>query len=184
MRNKPLRALTLWPEWVWGIHYLDKRNENRGWPIPLGEWFALHAGKSIGGRPGFTAEWEGAVSLVEMARWAGWSSRLTFGGLGRWGADFWRGSEPAITLHDPGHVGAKHPIIRSAITGLIRVTEHLPPGTRGPWKAPASIGNVFDYRPLREPIPWKGAQGLWTVPEDVAARVVVNMPAMEVSDGE
>ena len=41
-----LRALTLWPEWAWAIHHLDKRVENRGWPIPAGEWFALHAGKS------------------------------------------------------------------------------------------------------------------------------------------
>jgi len=178
-----LRALTLWPEWVFGVHYLDKRNENRGWKIPLGEWFALHAGKSIGGRPGFTAEWAGASSLVHMAGLSGWRAYLTFCGFGRWEADFWRPGTHPITLHDTGYTNAARPIIRSAITGLFRVTEHRAPGTTGAWKAPASIGNVFDYRPLREPIPCKGAQGLWTVPEDVAARVwaMVNMPATKVS---
>lgn len=167
---KPLRALTLWPEWVWGIHYLDKRNENRGWPIPLGEWFALHAGKSIGGRPGFTAEWRGICDLADMAAASRWDARVTFGGGTRWSAEFTRNGS-TITLHDPRAGAGEHPIICSAILGLFRVTEHRAPGTTGPWKDPASIGNVIDYRPLREPVPCKGAQGLWTVPEDVAARV-------------
>lgn len=51
--SKPRRrALTLWPEWVYAIVHLGKRIENRGWPPPeslIGQPFALHAGKSIGG---------------------------------------------------------------------------------------------------------------------------------------
>lgn len=168
---KPLRALTLWPEWAWAIHHLDKRIENRGWPIPGGEWFALHAGKSIGGRPGFTAEWRGVCDLVDMAGASGWNVCGTLAPGGRWVAEFTR-NRATITLHDPRAGAGEHPIIRSAITGLFRVTDHRAPGTTGPWKDPDSIGNVLDYRPLREPIPCKGAQGLWTVPEDVAARVL------------
>lgn len=170
---KPLRALTLWPEWVWGIHHLDKRIENSSWPLPLGEWFALHAGKSIGGRLGFAAEWRGIRDLASMAAasgWDGWAARVTFGGSTRWSVEFTR-CGATISLHDPRAGDVERPIIRSAITGLFRVTEHRAPGTAGPWKDPAAVGNVFEYRPLRESVPCRGARGLWTVPEGVAARV-------------
>lgn len=172
MRNKPLRALTLWPEWAWAIHYLDKRNENRGWPIPLGEWFALHAGKSIGGRPGAMAEHEAIQAVGTMAYRAGWNVRSVGRAGDSWSVTFTHPLGGSTVMHDPRCTAEDaNPVHISAILGLFRVTDHLR-SSSDPWHVPGQIGNVFDYRPLREPIPCKGAQGLWTVPEDVAARVL------------
>jgi hypothetical protein len=47
-----MRALTLHPEWLWVIRYLGKRVENRRWKLP--DWIVnkpvlLHAGKKVGG---------------------------------------------------------------------------------------------------------------------------------------
>lgn len=47
-----LRAVSLWPEWVYAILHLNKRVENRSWPAPpkfIGQRIALHAGKGFGG---------------------------------------------------------------------------------------------------------------------------------------
>ena len=162
----PLRALTLWPEWAWAIHHLDKRVENRTWCIPKGEWFALHAGKSVGGRPGLEAACDADVSVRFMARAAGWSVTYTAGNIKTSRAMFQKEGQRIDwnVLESP----------TSTILGLFRVTRHDQPG-RGDldgWRVPDLVGNVFEYRPLPTPVPCKGAQGLWTVPEDVAAVVL------------
>lgn len=162
-----IRALTLWPEWVWAIHHLDKRVENRGWAIPKGEWFALHAGKSIGGTGRIyrgnlrcnEAMAEAAHGVAEMAERAGWASDGT---IRR--STFIRGAQS--TEWDIGTITV------SAIVGLFRVHDHIT-GDHGGWHAPSQIGSVFDYVPLVEPVACKGAQGLWTVPADVVERMAV-----------
>ncbi len=43
-------ALTLWRPYSWCISHLDKRVENRDWPMParvLGQRVAIHAGKTL-----------------------------------------------------------------------------------------------------------------------------------------
>lgn len=168
-----MRALTLWPEWAWAIHNLDKRVENRGWPIPLGEWFALHAGKAIGGRQGALAEMEGIEGLGEMAERAGWWLSSA-GHVGQsWSITF-RRDHASTVAHDPRcEMEHANPIRTSAILGLFRVTRHDGPGRGdlGGWRVPDAVGNVLEYQPLTTPIPCKGAQGLWTVPADVEAIV-------------
>lgn len=174
MGSRPLRALTLWPEWAWAIHHLDKRVENRIWAIPLEEWFALHAGKHIGGRPGTNAEGEGVRGLAGMAHSAAWGVRAVGTAGTSWSVIFTHATLPSVTAHDPRcEMETANPIRVSAILGLFRVTAHHRPGTTGPWKVPDAIGNVFDYHPLPTPVPCRGAQGLWTVPEDVAAQIEV-----------
>lgn len=154
-----IRALTLWPEWAWAIHHLDKRVENRAWALPAGEWFALHAGKNIGGRAGPGAERRGVAVIREMGRRAGWT--LIY--------DLWSFSfavDPAARAFNLTAAAVE----RSAILGLFRITRTDPPG-RGDltgWRAPDQVGNVFEYVPLSAPIPCRGAQGLWTVPDGVA----------------
>ena len=163
-----LRALTLWPEWAWAIVNLDKRIENRDWMIPVGEWFALHAGKSVGGRPGLSAEREGVKDVCVMSRSTGWTPSFT-GEMGQsWSITFRRRTE-SVVMHDPrcGMDGG-NPIRTSAIVGLFRVTNHHRLYDMRPWQASGFVGNAFDFHPLREPVPCKGAQGLWTVPADVA----------------
>ena len=168
-----LRALTLWPEWAWAIHHLDKRVENRTWALPVGEWFALHAGKSPGGKPTLEAACDADVAIRLMAQSAGWevsttpgnirTSRVTFRRMGRRSVD-WN------VLDTP----------TSAIVGLFRVVRAEPPqtGDLGGWRVGAQVGNVFEYAPLAASIPCGGAQGLWTVPAEVAERV-----RAEVADG-
>jgi len=47
-----MKALTLWPEWLWVIRYLGKRVENRRWKLPTNMFWKpvlLHAGMCVGG---------------------------------------------------------------------------------------------------------------------------------------
>ena len=174
--STPDNALTLWPEWAWAIHNLDKRVENRGWKIPLGRWFALHAGKHIGGRPGGAAEEAGMFDLIHMAARAGWYSDLFGVTAGSWSIQFRRQGGVGTTAHDPRCKMASANTVRtSAILGVFRVTEHQPVDGRGPWKARGQIGNVFEYVPLASPIACKGAQGLWTLPPDVRASMAAQL---------
>lgn len=180
-----MRALTLWAEWAWavdlpspdgtGYHPLAKRVENRTWKIPLGIWFALHAGKHIGGRPGHASSDDGCESVAFMGQRVGFDAHTLAdyrdGGavilspfIGSWGV---------ATQLQTGNAGIQRPIITSAILGLFRVTRYVLPGesdesdgVRG-WKVPDQIGNVFEYARLREPVRCKGAQGLWQVPTDI-----------------
>jgi hypothetical protein len=69
-------------------------------------------------------------------------------------------------------------MVTSAIVGLFRVVERIPPGDVAlpSWKVPQQIGNRFDYHPLPTPIPCRGAQGLWTVLEDIERQIREAMP--------
>lgn len=165
----PLRALTLWPEWAFAVDKLSKRVENRTWRIPTGEWFAMHAGKHPGGCPGFEAAYDADVAVRFMARDAGWRVSVTSGTL----------RTSRVTFSRPGRLVEwnVYDSPTSAILGLFRVTRHDQPGRGdlGGWRVPDSVGNVFDYRPLPTPVSCKGARGLWTVPEDVAAAVLASV---------
>ena len=147
-----IRALTLWPEWAWAIHHLDKRVENRTWALPVGEWFALHAGRHIGGRPGPRAEEEAWHAIHYMASQAGWAR--SFDGSGR------------LRRHGVEAVYGTAKVHTSAILGVFRVIRTEPPnrGDLRGWRVPEQVGNVFEYRPFPAPILGvKGAQGLWTL---------------------
>ena len=163
MSTPRLRALTLWPEWAWAVHHLDKRVENRTWALPVGEWFALHAGKHIGGRPGSEAALDGLHSLKSMANRAGWRFDTTL-------------VTDEVSVDRKGRVVAAkiRTIQTSAILGLFRVTrtEASNQGDLTGWRVPDQVGNIFEYRPLSLPVPCRGAQGLWVVPPDVAERVL------------
>jgi len=175
-------ALTLWPEWAWAVdlpELLAKRVENRGYALPIGVWIYLHAGKHIGGRPGFTATQEGLEAVETMAANAGLPNRAAFGqkegGYLAVGASVY---SYGIGDKCPLKEGcSRRPIVTSAILGKFRVLRVLPPGVvedtdgvRG-WKVPGDHGNVFEYRRLNQPIPCKGAQGLWRPPEAVEMEI-------------
>ena len=135
-----MKALTLWPEWAYAVHHLGKRVENRTWAIPVGQWFALHAGAHVGGRASKAAHLEGIESLAFMAERA--------------------------HMRIPQH---RLDIELSAILGRFRVVRNDAPGEGDltGWRVPGQIGNVFEYEPLAWALPCKGAQGFWTVPDDV-----------------
>lgn len=172
-----LRALTLWPEWCPafpGVRLrdgepspLDKPVENRPrapWSTIAptvrgsGPWVAMHAGKHIGGRPGN----EGALGdVIATARAAGWHASVM-------------GDAVVLRKRGAGEV-ALYPdrIVTSAIVALFRITRVVGPGIDGPWRFRDRWGWYVDVVPLPEPIACSGAQGLWTVPEDVRARIEV-----------
>lgn len=181
---KDPRALTLWPEWCpafSGVRLangvpsqLDKGVENRPmapWAtieprtalgiIKPGRWFAMHAGAHIGGRPGN----EGALGdVVETARAAGWAAQVVPGG-----------ADGTIRLTRGERSTDLRPeiIVRSAIVALIRVTAVQAPGEGAgePWRFADRFGWRLDVRALATPIPCRGAQGLWRVPDAVAEAI-------------
>ncbi len=192
-----LRALTVHPEWGFGIHYLGKRDENRGGPPPItltGDdppWIALHAGKHIGGRPGKVAKREGLEALVGMAQRAGWTANLAAIGPTAWGADF--DGPVSVLAYDPADVPSDacpdradywatdsnpHPIHTGAVLGLFRIVDFDYPhrGEMGPWRVPEAFAYRIDYHPLPAaiPVPYRKGdahQGWWKVPAGIAAQI-------------
>lgn len=170
MNTPKLRALTLHPEWAWAICNLDKRDENRPPSVVRmvlnvigGGWLAIHAGKSVGGRAKWLAHREGIEALESMARRAGWTPRcLRPGEHGLRFAlrpDLYGLRAPLVTA----------PLVTSAIVALCRVG---PGNPDSPWAVPgqAQIG-LRDLFVLPEPVPCSGKQGLWTVSDEVVAKV-------------
>lgn len=146
-----IRGLTLWRPWAWAVTRGSKRIENRPWwhTSILGQYIAIHAGK--------TWDYDGAKRIIE--------------------------AHPEM----PGSAGA-HPL---GIVGVARVAEAIDyeamrdgydgdPGTElpaglswdhhgrwmfGPWCW------VLDDVVAIDPVPSRGAQGLWPLPDDVLATV-------------
>lgn len=147
-----MKALTLIQPWAWCITHSDKRVENRTWEPPaslLGERFAIHAGKaSVDEAIVCRLACEDIEVPEELPRGAiVGTARLI--GIAR--------DLGALTVA-PGvdsHVVTAHAFDRW-------------------WIGPIGwvLGGVFR---LREPVPCRGAQGLWTVPAEVLARIEEQM---------
>lgn len=171
-----MKAITLHPEWIVPIlsdHPAAKRCENRSWRLPeaqIGQWLALHSGASIGGRWRLDQSLDGAAGQVACdtiqavriaANGAGWPfighlrglSHLHPGRSTRVIDGIWRAASP-------GH-----------IVGLIRVDSQDQDQRTG-WDVEGQwhwrIGAVV---PLVAPIPQRGAQGLWPVPDTALAEI-------------
>lgn len=170
---EPLRAITLWPEWVWAITVLGKPVENRSWwhNLPAGTKIALHAGKHIGGHPGATAKMMGLRRVQGQSWEAGWSSGTSFMNERLDGLDeyrFERGAERHL-------VQVAH-IPTSAIVAIVtlgaREDRPIVRGTPTGWAVPGDVHWWFDeVQVLPTPVPCAGRQGLWTVPPHIAAEV-------------
>lgn len=145
-----LRALTLHPEWAWAICYLGKRIENRSWRRESlrGKTLAIHGGRLIGGDSDQTL-WRCDVQLMLQ------HARTRCGCQ----ADLGVGPISVKRILDEGR----------GIVALARVADFVTASQSGWFVGP--IGWVLeDVRVLCEPVPCAGAQGVWTVPCDVAAR--------------
>lgn len=144
-----MKALTLHRPWAWAIAHADKRVENRGWQPPdslLGQRFAIHAGLKYAAD---AAEWirrEVGISVPSKDSMPAGVIVATVRLVGYIDDDLWIRPDP----DDDAHMDA--------------VDE-------SPWFC-GPIGWVLDdVRALAEPVACKGAQGLWTVPADVEARI-------------
>ena len=166
MNRPPLLAVTLHQPWASAIMAGVKPVENRTWiprqlrgssPRPL--WLALHAGKAtdrtlqepVGPEPVTDDRPNGPGDIGG----SGWRRPMT-------------GWDYLATLW-PGFPGKGHRWPRGFL-GLVRfdaagALEAFPEFGNNPWASGPKVWKVGAVLPLPEPIPAKGAQGLWPVPE-------------------
>lgn len=177
-----MRALTVYPEWTCmidlrradggGYHAGAKRNENRTWTPPdglIGQWFAIHAGKHLGGGEGKSRHARGIADIATAAGQAGFTVSGEADNAGWWfrvrhadGLDVRYSS----TSQEP-------PFVTSAIIGIAKIVNVFDmneqsdiPGVLG-WKRVDCYGWRFEYLRMNEPIPCAGSQGLWIVPKAI-----------------
>lgn len=143
-----LRGLTLWRPWAASIVHGPKRVENRPWAPPArmlaeGLWIAIHAGRT----------WD------------------------REGAAFVRNLWPEARATVPHGT-------EEGIVGIARVVDALTfeegdrdglwgrgsggPDPKDPWSFGPYVWRLEHVRALNEPIPCRGAQGLWRLPVEIA----------------
>jgi len=146
-----MRALTLHRPWDWAILHAGKDCENRTWKPPasaLGQRLAIHAGKVF--------DVDGML---------------------------WMESERGLTV--PGK--SSHP--SGVVTGVVTLVGWITPDCADMLtfeeydRARASrwycgrVGWVLaDPIPLAEPVPCRGAQGIWRLPPDVEEKVRRRIP--------
>lgn len=172
-----MRALTIWPEFIWAICYLGKRVENRTWTPPdkmIGKRIALHAGAHVGGSPGRTATESGLTGLVGMAVHEGWAWMM--GEHPDFVSFYKPGSLPIEMCLDPDlteAISAVKPVVKKAIVGtavLDKVEKYE--RERVPWGV-AGMYHWFlrDLVFFEEPIPANGKQRLWRLSEEQEKQV-------------
>ncbi len=139
----PLRALTLRHPWPWYVAHGPKRIENRTWKPPAN----LHR-QYLAIHAG--KAWEPA-EILDAVDWVK--------------SMYERGIEPMEIT--PGKV-ADMP--RSAIVCVVRIDGFVT-ASADPWFVGPIGWQLSDVVTLGEPVPCRGAQGLWEVPADVATIV-------------
>jgi hypothetical protein len=163
-----MRALTLHPEWAHAIAHLGKRIENRPWKPPeklLGERIAIHAGKSVGGRPGFPAMLDGCRAVAAR-------DPLTVFALEA--GEAYLGTPLRMRLIETSAIIATARLDGwSDAEGRAELPAEATPPDAWRWGDPTSPfwWHLSDVR-LVVPVPCRGSLGLWTVPEDVVGRLV------------
>lgn len=151
-----MKALTLRHPWPFAICHLGKRIENRGWePSPkqlrIGDRFAIHGG---------VAPKRGSVSYADPIQKA------------------YLLSERFAGVHfPPEEVIFRDGIVAVATFGGITLDGRIASAQHSdvdPWfdETPGNKGWLLrDVIVLPEPIPRKGAQGLWDVPDSVLRQI-------------
>lgn len=146
--SRELLALTVLQPFASAIARFGKDVENRTWlpnaRLPVGGWLAIHAGKRDF-QPGQDAD----ADAFAFRRWF------------------------STLVGNPVASGYLAALPHGAIVAVAQVAAFSDPAAKAsPWAVPGMeqwrFGRVFA---LPDPVPCKGAQGLWKVPDDVAARV-------------
>jgi hypothetical protein len=139
-----LPAITIWQPYAWAIAAGHKRVENRTWlPRIVGVDIAIHAGKTLD---------EDALLAMQVGSY----------------------------LPDRGDAPEADQLARGAVVAVARLFA----ATRYPAMVQSQLGAgqlrwfngpvgwlLSDVRRLPEPVPCRGAQGLWALPGDVDAAV-------------
>jgi hypothetical protein len=148
------RALSIQQPWASAIAYGPKRVENRTWSAPpwiIGQTIALHASKG----PDWDAPEKAWIAAGLVPYRYGdprkaWTASLVLGAV--------------VALAEV--TGCHH------ATGCPVSGGDAPWPLCSPWAARGQFHIVLDHvRPLRIPVPCKGALGLWKLPADVELAV-------------
>ncbi len=169
-----MMALTLWPEWIWAILHLGRDVENRLYPpdrrLQVGDVFALHAGKEIGGPGGHNSTLEGLEYLARTAAANGWEvvSEQT-GPLGRGRTPEWR-----LTFYHPEtnryEVLDTATLVRGGVAAVATLDEDREEYSA--WAAAyAHPWPLRDVVELERPVPCRGFQKLWRLGGELERQV-------------
>jgi hypothetical protein len=143
-----VKALTLWQPWASLVAAGAKRIETRSWATSCRGPLLIHAG----------LRWDPELrdlSLREPFRTA------LFGDLCAWPGDLPLGAVVAVASLDDCRPTAEE--WACDLSKLELAAGDYRPGRWG-WF-------LEDVRPLPAPVPWPGAQGLWTAPEELISLV-------------
>lgn len=163
--SAPLRCLTVRQPWAWAITFGGKRIENRTRTTAHRGPVAIHAGLAwdkIGGRD--PRVWDA---------WTNWARTIPLGPDRPPGYDGPTGF-PGMLRKECGWIDFGAII---AVVDLVDVcAASIPLGLKtcdcGRWAEPDQAHWRLDnVRPLRRPVPCRGALGLWKASEDVASAV-------------
>jgi hypothetical protein len=146
-----LRGLTLRQPWAWAIADQGKTIENRTWKTNYRGLVAIHAGARVDDIDTLP------VSEAQAALDSFHEAAESAGRLPREAIRIRLGQVVAVA-----ELTGIHPATECAVPG--------PPPVRlcSPWAVHGEFHwQLANVRPLAEPIPWKGALGLWRVPDDL-----------------
>lgn len=155
-----MRSLTIRQPWGTAIAHLGKTVENRGWQTYYRGPIAIHAGTGVG------SKWEYENALEAVAARSG----LEPEGVRRLSAV--RGAVIAV----------------AQLADVCSASLHLSFAADlacecGPW---AQTGQrhflLTGVRSLSAPVPALGAQQFWTLPDEVEAAVVAQLPKVSLDD--
>lgn len=150
--GEPMRALSIMQPWLNCIAYSDKRVENRLWRAPdwiIGKRIALAASRQPDWHaPGMAWTAAGLTSYTPGAPRKAWTASLTLGAV--LAVATVTGCHPLYHICNP----------RGPVTVCTK------------WSAWGQCHWLLgDVRPLADPVPCKGALGLWHLPEDAEKAV-------------
>lgn len=168
-----LYALSVHQPYAAGIVHLAKSPENRGWPVPrqhVGTTIAIHSTKA----PEFPALWPGgALSWADLfadddERVAWQAARL--------------GRKPETLAHWPRKLALGAVVGVATITGCHLNDPDELCGYDGDWEALGGLCSrwaqpdsyhwaLSQARPLATPVPCRGHQKLWPLPDDMESAV-------------
>jgi hypothetical protein len=143
-----MRALTVQQPWAWAIAAQDKDVENRAWKTSYRGLLAIHAGRT--GDDGARLPVERAARRFKTIRAESLLAK--------------RISEVSLRF---GCIVAV-----ATLAGCHDERTEEPRNSCSPWGQPGQYHwQLANVRPLPEPVPCKGALGLWRLPEDVEKAV-------------
>lgn len=162
-----MNAITLHRPWPRLIFEHGKNIENRSWrPADkwVGCWLAIHAGEKVAGA--------GVARMMELLREKYAPERTSFG------ADFWNLVGPTGVI---GVARLKgwffHDDYRRSACGLQPADFY--DYARSSWYVPGGFGWVLDkVTPLRSPIPCRGAQRVWRLPQEIDNEIRCQIPSV------